>query len=70
MSERGPNPLKDPFFIGVWAFFVPLGLVLSWIYMPEGWGAVQRVAVGLLGGAFAALILTANRLLGAYITKE
>ena len=71
MSEELPKLFRpDAFFVAVWVFFVALGLVLAFLYLPPEWGLGQKLAVGLLGGAFSALILTANRLLGAYTTKE
>ncbi len=60
----------DRFFVILWACFLPFGALLGWIFFPEAWGLWTRLGVGVGCGAGCALILTVNRLFGAYNVKE
>lgn len=60
----------DRFFLILWGCFVPFGAVLGMLLFPPAWSTLERAGVGLLCGAGCALILTVNRLFGAYNIKE
>lgn len=71
MAEPTPERWRpDLFFKVVWIGFVLLGPVLGALLLPEAWSLFRRLGAGLLGGVGCAFILTANRMLGAYVGRE
>jgi len=60
----------DRFFVLVWVGFVLGGTALAVVGLPGDITLPHRLLAGLVLGVFCALILTTNRLLGAYGREE
>ncbi len=60
----------DRFFLILWGSFVPAGALLGALVFPDTWTLLERVGLGTFCGIGCALILTVNRVFGAYNTPE
>jgi len=62
-NER--EPFLKPGVIAIWVGFLITGVIVGVLfYYPNEWGLARRIFGGLISGAFGALIITGNRLIG------
>ena len=69
MEHDGPLVawMKDNLYVVfLWAFFLVVGPAAGAFFLHDAYGVVMSLIAGLLGGAGCAIIVTVNRILGAY----